>query len=123
MKTPSDSNQVPGAPSLTALDRTEIRIVSLLESRCAVEAFDMMSRQLTVASADRFGELLAVINELSARPDFDAAVDAVVLGSVNTPHDLVWLDHVGATSSSTAVVKLAAAQLLRTLSSNLRDDR
>lgn len=122
--TSSESNHVqPDEPSLTSLDRTEIRIVSMLESRCAVEAFEMMSGQLTVASADRFGELLAVINELSARPDFDAAVDAVVLESVRTPDDLLWLDHVGATSSSNAVVKLAAAQLLRTLGSIPRDDR
>lgn len=121
--TPPESNQILDEPSLTDLDRTEIQIMSMLESRCAVEAFEMMSRQLTIASADRFGELLAVINELSARPDFDEAVDAVVLEAVRTPDDLLWLDHVGATSSSNAVVKLAAAQLLRTLGSIPRDGR
>lgn len=103
------------ASVLTDTDLVELDIVSLLQSPEAIEAFDTYGALITPRTAARFADLLRIINALSGADDFAAAVEATLFDAVQSPVDVDRLERFGALSTDDPVVKLTAAQLLRTL--------
>ncbi len=99
------------SPTLSDLDALELAILAELRSPEAVAAFEMLHTSIRPATAPRFAELLAIINELSG-PNFavDASLD--LLHAVQDSGDLEVVVAAAPTLDD-PITALALAQLLR----------